>query len=557
MLNGNPTEDELTIARSPSSIFQKLSILRMLSKRKWLAATLWLVGSLLSIVVVRLLPSVYTAEAVVLVDSQKIPENFVSSTVSGDIAGRLALISQNIMTSTRLLDIINTFALYQNERKSLTQEELLRKMREDISVDFEKSWTGGKMQSFRLGYRGRNAKTVAEVANRLAGLYVAENVRARENQAEGTVDFLRQQLQEAKRSLDEQEQKVAEFKREHNGTLPEQQSSLLGTLSSLSVELQGVQTSVDRAQENELSLKAAMSAAESSEASLRASFQRESRGSDSIVTDSGQVLKTRSEVLDEHLRALRLKYTADYPEVQTLETELSEAKRRESEETPAAPSDGSGAPSGRGSSDVLNQHATIASPELIRSRERIATLRGQIEIAKHQINSLEKQRDRLAAAISDCRARISQLPLVEQEMTGLKRNYEESANNYNSLLQKKLAAGVATDMEHSQQSERFTVIDPARSPQKAIKPDRPVLAIVGSLASLVIGLLLGFLLEYRKQIFLGEWELPAGTVVLGRVPLIQMTMGGVKAAQNISTTLVVGCFALVHTVLLIWSSREA
>jgi succinoglycan biosynthesis transport protein ExoP len=557
MLNGNPTEEELTIARSPSSILQKLSILRMLWKRKWLAATLWLAGSLLSIVVVRLLPSVYTAEAVVLVDSQKIPENFVSSTVSGDIAGRLALISQNIMTSTRLLDIINTFALYQNERKRLTQEELLGKMRDDISVDFEKSWTGGKMQSFRLGYRGRNAKTVAEVANRLAGLYVAENVRARESQAEGTVDFLRQQLQEAKRSLDEQEQKVAEFKREHNGTLPEQQSPLLGTLSSLSVELQGVQTSVDRAQENELSLKAAMSAAESSEASLRASLQRESRGSGSIITDSGKVLKTRSEVLDEHLRALRLKYTADYPEVQTLETELSEAKREESEESVAASTGGSGAPGRRASIDVANQRPTIVSPELIQSKERIATLRAQIEIAKHQINSLEKQRDRLAAAISDCRARISQLPLVEQEMTGLKRNYEESANNYNSLLQKKLAAGVATDMEHSQKSERFTVIDPARSPQKAIKPNRPMLAIVGSLASLVVGLLSGFLLEYRKQIFLGEWELPAGTVVLGRVPLIQMTIGGVKAAQKISTTLVVGCFALVHTVLLVWTSREA
>ena len=231
-----------------------------------------------------------------LVDSQKIPENFVSPTVSGDIAGRLALISQNIMTSSRLLDIIDTFNLYRNERKRLTQEELLRKMREDISVNFEKSWTGGQMQSFRLGYVGRDAKTVAEVTNRLAGLYVAENVRAREDQAEGTVAFLRQQLQEAKKSLDEQEQKVAEFKREHNGSLPEQQNSLLGNLSSLSVELQGVQTSMDRAQENALSLKTALSAAESSEASLRASLQRESRGAQ-MIADSGRILKPKSEVL--------------------------------------------------------------------------------------------------------------------------------------------------------------------------------------------------------------------------------------------------------------------
>ena len=494
-------------------------MLRMLWKRKWLVVSFWVSGSLLSIATVRLLPSVYAAEAVVLVDSQKIPENFVSSTVSGDIAGRLALISQNIMTSTRLLDIVNGFDLYRTERKHLTQDELLRKMREDISVNFEKSWTGGKMQSFRLGYQGRDAKTVADVTNRLAGLYVAENVRSREDQAEGTVDFLTQQLREAKKSLDEQEQKVAEFKREHNGTLPEQQSSLLGTLSSLSVELQGVQASVDRAQENELSLKAALSAAESSEASLRANLQRESKGSPPIVTDSGRVLKTRSDVLSEQLRVLRLKYTEEHPEVQALERELNQAKREESEGSSAEEI----STRSRGSSDVPNQRPVPFSPELIQSRERITTLKAQIEISKHQTDSLEKQRDGLLAAISDCRARINQLPLIEQEMTSLKRNYEESANNYNSLLQKKLAAGVATDMEHLQKSERFTIIDPARIPQKPVKPNRPVLGMVGSLVGLLIGLSLGFLLEYRKQTFLGEWELPAGIVVLGRVPLIQMT----------------------------------
>jgi polysaccharide biosynthesis transport protein len=162
----------------------------------------------------------------------------------------------------------------------------------------------------------------------------------------------------------------------------------------------------------------------------------------------------------------------------------------------------------------------------------------------------------LAAAISDCRARINQLPLVEQEMTGLKRNYEESANNYNSLLQKKLAAGVATDMEHSQKSERFTVIDPARIPQKAVKPNRPMLAIICSLASLVVGLLLGLGLEYRKQIFLGEWELPAGTVVLGRVPLMRLTVAAVRATKDVSVATIFWCLALLPMVSLIWGSRE-
>ena len=503
MLNSY-SSDDLELAQETTGL-KALSIVRMVWSHKWLAVGFWLIASAISIVGVQLLPSVYVAEAVVLVDSQKIPENFVSSTVRGDIAGRLALISQNVMTSSRLWDIINTFNLYAGARKRLTQEELLRKMREDISVNFEKSWTGDRMQAFRLGYQGPNAATVAEVANRLASLYVAENVRTREDQAQGTVDFLRQQLQEAKKSLDEQEQKVAEFKREHNGTLPEQQSSLLATLNTLSMELQGVQTSIDRAQENQLSLRAALSAAESSEASLIAVLKRGSQ----IITESGTVLKSKSEVLTERLAALKAKYTPDHPDVQALEREIEEAKSTESVAPPTGSSPG--------------QTPSLVSPELNQAREHVAILRAQTEVAKHQIESLGRQRQELAAEIAACQARIGKLPLTEQEMIALKRNYDESANNYNSLLQKKLAAGVATEMEHLQKAERFTVIDPAQIPERPKKPNRPLLAAIGSLAGLLGGLLLGFAIEYRKKAFLGEWELPSGTVVLGRVPLVQIS----------------------------------
>src|SRR5664279_1287988 len=144
MLHGSETQQQVIPSDEPSR-FPALSVVRMLWKRRWPVLALSLSGSALSIAIVRALPSVYQAEAVVLVDSQKIPESFVSPTVSGDVADRLALITQNIMTSARLLDTINNFSLYREERPRLTQEELLRKMRDDISVSFEKSWTGGQM----------------------------------------------------------------------------------------------------------------------------------------------------------------------------------------------------------------------------------------------------------------------------------------------------------------------------------------------------------------------------------------------------------------------------
>jgi polysaccharide biosynthesis transport protein len=496
------------------SKYRVLSIVRMLWKRRWLTASIWAILSLGIVALVRMMPSLYRAEAVVLVDSQKIPEAFVSPTVNGDVADRLALISQSIMTSARLTEIIHSFQLYRAERSRLTQQELLRKMRQDITVSFEKSWTGGRMKAFRIGYQGHDPRLIAEVANRLAGLYVAENMRSREDQAEDTVNFLRRQLEQAKVSLDEQEQKVARFKEEHNGTLPEQQNSLLGTLSSLSIELQGVQASIARAQENKLSLEASLSAAESSQASTKASLQHEFKGTD------GRTLRPKSAILTEKLHELSSRYTPDHPEMQALQGEISQARREESEAS-AAGLDSNDTPS-RGQATSAEQRNLLLSPELVQFRERISTLKAQIEVANHQIESLDKQREQLTLALSDCQARINRLPLVEQEMSGLKRNYDESASNYNSLLQKKLAAGVATDMERSHRSERFTVIDPAVPPQRPESPKRAVIALAGSVVGLVIGVLVSLVWEFRKQTLLGEWELPAGTAVLGRVPSISI-----------------------------------
>jgi uncharacterized protein involved in exopolysaccharide biosynthesis len=310
----------------------------------------------------------------------------------------------------------------------------------------------------------------------------------------------------------------------------------------LTVELQGVQAAIDRAQESKLSLTASLSAAESSQASLKASLRSTSA--------SGGVLKTRSEILAEQLQQLRQKYTPEHPDVQSLERALAQARSEEAKEYNSAK------PGGTAPSDSFTSEARPLAPELIQSKERIASLQGQLEVTAHQIETLEEKRSVVLNAISDCKQKIAKLPLVEQEMTGLKRNYEESAANYNSLLQKKLAAGVATDMERSQQSERFTIIDPARVPQKPDKPKRPLLAGLGSVGGLVIGLLAGFVLEFRKQTLLGEWELPAGTVVLGRVPLIEMPLPNEKAVHNVSVAILC-CTVLFHAALLVLGYRAA
>ena len=118
--------------------------------------------------------------------------------------------------------------------------------------------------------------------------------------------------------------------------------------------------------------------------------------------------------------------------------------------------------------------------------------------------------------------RIEKLPVREQEMAQITRDYEISKLNYKSLLDKKMDAEMSLNMERRQQSERFVVLDRAQLPEKPVKPNRPVFYSAGTAAALVIALLLGFVVELRNNVMLGEWELPPGTPVLARLPYIEV-----------------------------------
>jgi polysaccharide chain length determinant protein (PEP-CTERM system associated) len=530
-----------------SAEISPLSIIRMLWKRKLAISSIWLVALAATAVTVYELPAIYKAGALVLVDSQKIPESYVTSTVSTDVADRLATISQEIMTTTRLLKIISTYNLYP-EMHGLPQEEIVAQMRKDISLDVEKGWTGGRPGGFRVGYEGRNPSLVAEVANQLANLYVEENLKTRQVQAEGTTEFIESQLTSAKQELDGEEAKVAAFKVAHNGELPEQENSMLGALSNLQVQLQGNQDALNRAQQNKLTLETALATANLTERMLASAPARQ--GSSGGV--GGAPGRLRSEALQEALDQMKLRYTADYPDVKRLEAEIERTKKQEAADAAEAAKAAKAAQAAQSSGDAAATAAAAAarpmSKEVLDAREHIAQLQTQLTLNNKDIEYLNAEHQRIIKAISAYQARVERLPTVEQEFAALTRDYDISKTNYKSLLDKKISAGMATDMELRQKSERFEIIDPARVPEVPFKPNRWAMSGIGVASSLSLGLLIGFLLEFRKRALLGEWELPSHIEVLGRVPFI--VTGAVPArfkplkVAAIASTVVIALLAI-------------
>jgi uncharacterized protein involved in exopolysaccharide biosynthesis len=380
---------------------------------------------------------------------------------------------------------------------------------------------------------------VAQVANRITNLFIEENLKTREVQAEGTSEFIDTQLQESKKRLDELERAVSDYKLKHNGELPQQENAISGVLSRLNTQLQTNRDSLERAEQSKVVLENSLRAAEATVTVLRDPVAPASGGEavSAAPRKATPVTSSRktSEALEAQLDAMRARYSDDYPDTKRLRLEIARAKAIEASDTAPATT-----PPAIATSTITSNSQPArtqgADPrrsfELGQANERVSALKLQLNAAEREIDNRRKEQQQIIGQMSVAEGRLSRLPVREQEMAQVTRDYEISKGNYRSLLDKKLSAEMSTDMERRQKSERFTVIDPARVPERPFKPNRPLLYSVGLIAGLVIGLVIGGCVELRRNVLLGEWELPAGTPILGRLPHIEV--GTVAKVRPIS-----------------------
>lgn len=480
-----------------------------------MVAAVWIAGTAATVLLARLLPRTYKAEALILVDSQEIPEKYVEPTVTTAMQERLATLSQQILSATRLGKIISSLDLYSEERKKLAPEEVIELMRKNISVKAERGLARERAGAFRVAYEGEVPAVVARVANELASVYIQENLQFRERQAEGTSSFLAAQLQSAKRELDEQEAKVSRYKLARNGELPEQENALNAAMARLQLELGANQDAINRNEQTRALLENSLAIAQGS---VDAIAKLNSAGQSSTATVLASLVpqRRRSQLIRQQLDSALARYSERHPDIQALRQQLDAALQSEAAEDEAARKAASAG--GEGSLRALPPEL---AREVLTQQERIESTRTQIALAEREISRLKQERKGMLQQASVLQGRIDRLPLREQEMAALTRDYEISKANYQSLLQKRLSAEMAADMERRQQSERFTVLDPATVPEKPSRPRLPLIYSGGSLLALAFGVGLAITRDLAADVLLGEWELPADTVVLARVPRIR------------------------------------
>jgi succinoglycan biosynthesis transport protein ExoP len=508
--------------------FHPLSILRMLWKHRLIIGVSSIALTIVAGSVIYQLPNLYRADAIVLVDSQKIPEKFVSSTVQVTLQDSLNSISQQVLSSGHLQAIIDELGLYQEERGKRTAQEILDSMRNsDLSINLERGFSGSRSGAFRITYEGPNRLVVAKVVNRVADLFIRENFRNREQRAEGTSEFIDAQLQEAKKSLDTQEASLSRYKMQYTGELPEQEGALMGALNRLQMEHQSNEDAIHRAQQSKVMLENTLQMAEVAlVTTTRAMTPVKSRrpaapALPDVIQAEPPRSRKASDVMRAQLEALRLRYLDDHPEVKRLKAELDRVLAEEAKveaEQPVGPTKTETARTPPAMVEVetpLPGGPTLA--DLNRDRERVSVAKTQLELLDREIASRTADAKRIQESIRESQARVDKIPIREQQMASLTRDYENSKANYRSLLDKKMSAEMASDMERGEQSERFTVADPAHVPTKPVKPKRIMLCGISAVMALALNLGLFLGLELKKDSFLGEWELPSNLPILGRI----------------------------------------
>ncbi len=458
--------------------------IEVLLSRKWLFIIPFLLSTATGAFIAYTSPPLYRSTTLILVEGQKVPEDYVKPTVTTSVRERLRTITQQIMSRTKLERIIEEFGLYpyRPSRVALfmkrlgfegwdrppTKDELVARMRRDIEV--EVVGNRNRVDAFKLSYIGPDPETAMKVTNALASLFIEENLKVREEYAEGTLDFLAGELERAREELKRQEQLIREFKQRHMGALPEQLDANLRTLDRLQMELQSTRESLRRAEDQRIVLQERLA---------------ELQGADDGEVEVVDPLEEELYQLRRQLVVLRSMYKETYPDVQLVKARIEEiegileSRKGQGEIQPVGPE----------------------REERMRTIEDVKT---ELRLLQGEIEALKRRERELMKEIEKYEARVEETPANEQRLAELLREYSILQQNYQSLLEKRLEARLSTNLEKKQKGEQFRVLDPANLPESPFKPDRRKILLMGMMAGVGLGLGLVYGMEYLKPVFRKE-----------------------------------------------------
>lgn len=468
-------------------------------RRWWLIFLPGVLGLGIALGISFFLPYRYDSQSLILIDEQRVSNNLVEPVVTMVMSARLATIEEQVLSRTRLQPVVDKYGLFKNTGNGQPlPDEMYQDTRKAISVKpVESVISDAKsgIPGFYIDFTYRDPRVAQQVCEELTSMFIDQDLRFREQAAQGTTNFLQSQLGDAKRKLDEQEARLAEFKRKNMGALPDDTQSNLNVLTSLGTQLDAIMAALNRAQQDKVY----------TESLLQQQLQAWQKPT-SADAPQPQTLEQQLAALEAQLTDLQTKDTPEHPDVVRLKAIIAELKENieQSHANPKAPPQKKVDP------------ADTREPMLIQQ------LRSQLQAENEAIQAQSKGQERINAEIKAYEGRIQMSPVVEQEYKQISRDHDMALQFYDSLLKKQNESEMAADLQRRQEGEQFRVLDPPSLPDKPTFPNKPILALQGLFAGLALGVGLVWGLEMNNDTLRTERDVESLLLLptLAMVPVI-------------------------------------
>ncbi|HYW39428.1 MAG TPA: Wzz/FepE/Etk N-terminal domain-containing protein [Terriglobales bacterium] len=426
-------------------------------------------------------PPKFTSQSTVLVEAQKVPDNYVQPVITSDFTQRIQTLSQQVLSPSRLRPVIQSLALVKPDEEDKLIQEIQQNMQVEpvitsmsaagISGAKKKkaSATDEPLPGFNVNYTDNNAVRAQKICNAMTSLIVDENLRSRAEVAQGTTEFLSRQVEDAKRAIDEQDAKLANFKKQYMGQLPGDVDNNMRMLMSLNSQLDATTQTLSRAQQDKAYTESMLA-------------QQIAAWKSSQSNTNPQTLEQELTQLQGQLLQLQARYTDDYPDVIKTKADIAEVEKKLKEINAAA-----------ANATDSSEKASASEPPEIR----------QLRLQIHQYQSVIEQatldQKRLQSQIGVYQNRTAMSPGVEEQYKLLTRDNDNAQSFYKELLAKKSASGLATNMENQQEGEQMHILVAAGLPDSPSFPYRPIFAAGGLGVGLALGLVIAIFLEFSDK----------------------------------------------------------
>ena len=425
----------------------------------------------------------YTATSTVLVEGQKVPSNYVQPVITADFTQRVQTLSQQVLSASRLRPVIESLDLVKPGEEVKLMEQIRLNMQVTPVITSmsaaagqgaglakkKASVTDEPLPGFYVSYSDSKPDRAQKICNAMTSLILDENLKSRAEAAKGTTDFLGRQVEDAKRAIDEQDAKLATFKKQYFGQLPGDMENNMRMLMSLNSQLDATSQNLNRAEQDK-------SYTESMLAQQLAAWKS------SQSSTSPQTLETQLTQLQGQLMQLQARYTDDYPDVIKTKADIAKVQSR---------------------LDQINKQASNPADASEKANANEPPEIRQFRLQIHQYQSVIDQstadQKKLQASINLYHSRTEMSPAIEEKYKGLTRDYDNAQTFYRDLLAKKSTADLGTNMESQQQGEQMQILSNAGLPDSPSFPVRPLFAAAGLGAGLGLGLIIAVWLELSDK----------------------------------------------------------